>query len=126
MAKFCTNCGEKLNEKDVFCSKCGASVETGVVPETTAPTTQQPVNPNINAKSKIAGGLFGIFLGSLGIHNFYLGYNSKGIAQLLLTLVGWVACGLGPMIAYVWGLIEGIMILAGSIDRDADGVPLKD
>ena len=30
------------------------------------------------------------------------------------------------MISEVWGLIEGIMILTGSINTDANGNPLKD
>ena len=79
-----------------------------------------------DAKSKIAAGLLGIFLGSLGVHNFYLGYTGKAVAQLLLTLIGWVACGIGPCVAWVWGLIEGIMILTGSINTDAEGKALKD
>ena len=41
-------------------------------------------------KSKIAAGLLGIFLGSLGIHNFYLGYTKKAILQLCLTIGGYV------------------------------------
>ena len=39
-----------------------------------------------NAKSKMAAGLLGIFLGGLGIHNFYLGYTKKAVAQLLICL----------------------------------------
>ncbi|MDR2163783.1 MAG: NINE protein [Clostridiales Family XIII bacterium] len=77
-------------------------------------------------KSKIAAGLFGIFLGWLGVHNFYLGYTGKAIAQLILSLaLGWVF-GIGLIISGIWGLIEGIMILAGSINTDAKGIPLKD
>ena len=80
----------------------------------------------IKKKSKIAAGLLAIFMGSLGIHNFYLGYTNKGIAQLLLTLVGWIACGIGPVIAGIWGLIEGILILTGSMNQDAEGNQLQD
>ncbi|MCR4649472.1 MAG: TM2 domain-containing protein [Lachnospiraceae bacterium] len=36
-------------------------------------------------KSKVVAGLLGIFLGSLGIHNFYLGYKNKAIWQVALT-----------------------------------------
>ena len=68
----------------------------------------------------------GIFLGCFGVHNFYLGYTSKAVSQLLLTTVGWLIVGLGPLVAQIWGFIEGIMILAGSIDKDANGVKLKD
>ena len=111
MDKYCDKCGNKLNEGAAFCSKCANPVNG---------TTQ------VQGKSKIGAGLLGIFLGYLGIHNFYLGYTSKGITQLLLTLVGWIACGIGPIIASIWGLIEGILILTGSINEDADGNRLQD
>lgn len=76
-------------------------------------------------------GLLGIFLGGLGVHNFYLGYIGKAVAQLILTLVGSIfACFLFPLIAVgassIWGLVEGILILAGSINVDGHNVPLKD
>ena len=81
-------------------------------------------------KSKLAAGLLGIFLGALGVHNFYLGYTGKAVAQLLLTLVGWVLFGLGPVVAWVWGLIESILILCSTYGsnwhRDAKGFELSD
>jgi TM2 domain-containing membrane protein YozV len=73
-------------------------------------------------KSKIAAGLLGIFLGWLGIHRFYLGYNGIGVCQLLLTVL---TCGYGAIISGVWGLVEGILILCDVINRDASGQPLK-
>ena len=83
-----------------------------------------PVPPLVQAydprKSKLVAGLLGIFLGGLGVHRFYLGYTGIGIAQIVVTLV---TCGVGV----VWGLIEGILILAGSsITTDANGQPLKE
>lgn len=78
---------------------------------------------NSNTKSKLAAGLLGIFLGSLGVHNFYLGYTGKAIAQLLISLL---SCGMLSFASAVWGLIEGIMILTGSINTDGDGNPLGD
>ena len=114
MPKYCSKCGSKLEENSNFCSTCGNTV----VSDNLANVSQ--------SKSKIAAGILGILLGSLGIHNFYLGYNNKGIAQLLLTLVGWIACGLGPIIAGVWGLVDGILILIGSVGCDANGNPLSD
>lgn len=74
-------------------------------------------------KSKITAGLLGIFLGAFGIHNFYLGYKGKGLAQLLITVC---TCFYAGIISYIWGLVEGIMILTGSINKDASGVPLRD
>ena len=63
-------------------------------------------------------GLLGIFLGSFGVHNFYLGYTGKAIAQLLITLLSFfVLSGISAL----WGLIEGILILCGNINKDANG-----
>jgi TM2 domain-containing membrane protein YozV len=70
-------------------------------------------------KSKMTAGLLGIFLGSFGVHRFYLGYTGIGIAQIAVTIV---TCGIGG----IWGLIEGILILTGSpsLSTDAEGRPL--
>ena len=78
---------------------------------------------NPNAKSKIAAGLLGIFLGALGIHNFYLGFTGKAVAQLLISIL---SCGTLSWASAIWGLIEGILLLTGSMNVDADGNPLKD
>ena len=75
-------------------------------------------------KSKIAAGILGIFLGWLGIHNFYLGFQSKAVAQLVLGILGIVTFGITTWISAIWGFVEGIMILVGSIPADADGKPL--
>ena len=66
--------------------------------------------------------LLGIFLGGFGIHNFYLGYTTRGIIQLILTITVF-----GAPITGVWVLIELIMILmrSGSYAYDAQGVPLQ-
>ena len=131
MAKFCTNCGTKIEEGQKKCTNCGKVLKISSEPiketkinETNDNTTSIPNTGE--KKSRILSGLLAIFIGSLGVHNFYLGYTSKAVAQLLLTLVGWIACGIGPLIASVWGFVEGIMILTGSIDKDANGNPLVD
>lgn len=101
---FCQNCGAETNPAAAICTKCGVALS-------------QPI-PAGEQKSKLTAGLLGIFLGGLGIHNFYLGYTGKAIAQIVLSF----CFGIGA----IWGLIEGIMILTGSINKDAKGVPLKD
>ena len=77
--------------------------------------------PDPYAKSKIAAGLLGIFLGGFGIHRFYLGYTTIGIVQIIVTVL---TCGLGA----IWGLVEGIMILTGAeqFRADAEGRPLRE
>jgi TM2 domain-containing membrane protein YozV len=79
--------------------------------------------PGVVQKSKIAAGLFGILLGAFGVHNFYLGYTGKAIAQLLITVL---SCGALSVVSFVWGLIEGILILTDGTAVDAHGIPLKD
>jgi TM2 domain-containing membrane protein YozV len=74
-------------------------------------------------KSKIAAALLAFFLGCLGIHNFYLGYTGRGVAQLLITLLGSCAFGIGAIITWIWSFIEFILILTGSL-RDKFGRPL--
>ena len=123
MAKFCTSCGAPLDKKKKFCTSCGAQVGAAAQAQTTTNNTQQPYTGGGEQKSKIAAGLLGIFLGAFGVHNFYLGYTGKAVAQLLITIL---TCGVGGAISSVWGLIEGILILTGSINVDAAGVPLKD
>ncbi|HAQ56602.1 MAG TPA: hypothetical protein DCR44_04305 [Acholeplasmatales bacterium] len=111
---FCQNCGKEIDDKAVVCIHCGVAVK---------PAAAAALDPN--AKSKLAAGLLGIFLGSLGIHNFYLGNTNKAITQLLLGTVGAIVI-VGPIISGIWGLIEGIYILTGKIATDATGHPLKD
>ena len=78
-------------------------------------------------KSKVAAGLLGIFLGVLGIHNFYLGYTGKAVAQLLITVL---SLGFLSFVSAVWGLVEGILILCAQPGSqpwgvDANNVPLS-
>ena len=110
MAKYCINCGKELKKDADVCLNCGKLVDKN---DKVLPTT----------KSKIAAGLFGIFLGCFGVHNFYLGYIAKALTQLLLTVF---SCFLLSPIIAIWGLIEGILILCGVIDKDSQGHKLSD
>ena len=137
---FCRNCGEQYQtDEAVICVKCGTAKGQGA---NYCHFCGKPVNPQsavcmncgvalrpvvaYQAKSKIAAGLFGIFLGTFGVHNFYLGYTKKAVTQLVLTIVGMLfSCiGIGAILVFaieVWGLIEGIMILCGKINVDGNG-----
>ena len=63
---------------------------------------QQHNNSVNDQKSRIVAGVFGIVLGALGVHNFYLGYTGKAVGQLLLTLL----FGYAPMSGIVFAFKE--------------------
>lgn len=142
---YCRNCGEPyMTDEAVMCVKCGVAKGMGAnycrnCGKPVAPDANVCVNCGVangpqttpDSKSKMAAGLLGIFLGCFGVHNFYLGYTSKAVVQLVLTIVGLVlSCiviGVFVVLAvWIWTLIESIMIFTGKIDVDAKGIPLTD
>lgn len=138
---FCKNCGKNLGEvQNDLCAECEATLNTSPIidenvdvikeigkekeeKENIGKDSTNNENDNKKAKSKVTAGLFGIFLGYLGVHNFYLGYTGKAVAQLLLTIL---SCGSLSFVSGIWGFVEGILILTGEISTDADGVKLVD
>ena len=72
---------------------------------------QAPMAPQ-QGKDWLVTLLLCLFVGSLGVHRFYVGKTGTGIA-MIFTLGG---CG-------IWALIDLIMIITGSF-KDAQGQPL--
>ena len=126
---FCKQCGKPIDDGEELCEDCKSVANNSSNTHTSSYEVKEPINNgktsfNPNAKSKIAAGLLGIFLGAFGVHNFYLGYTGKAVAQLLITIL---SCGILSFVSGIWGLIEGILILTGSsITVDSDGNELRD
>ena len=88
------------------------------------PYTQQPYGQPYqqpyaqaapNAKDHVAAGLLAIFLGSLGIHKFYLGYNTPGFIMLAVTIVGSIfSLGIAGLAMVVISIVEGVLYLSKS------------
>ena len=79
--------------------------------------------PGYTQRSRMAAGVLAILLGTYGVHSFYLGNTSRGLMQLLISLL---TCGFGAIIIMIWGILEGVKLLDGRINTDANGVFLKD
>ena len=84
-------------------------------PPTVTPPPLGPLPPSgygdPRASNKIAAGVCGILIGSLGVHKFILGYTGAGLIMLLVTIL---TCGLGGIVMHLIGLIEGIIYLTKS------------
>jgi len=89
---LCEACANKVGGK-LYCEICSGSLS--VVSSTTP----------AEGRNKLAAGLFGILLGGLGVHKFYLGDVGLGIIYLLFC---WT------FIPAIIGLIEGIIYLTMS------------
>ena len=74
-------------------------------------------------RSRVAAGILAMLMGTMGIHSFYLGNSSRGILQLLISML---TCGIGAIVMFIWGILDGVKILDGRINVDANGVFLKD
>lgn len=73
--------------------------------------------PAVDTKPRIAYILLGIFLGTLGVHNFFAGYIGKGVAQLLISIL---TCGALSLIVFIWNIIE-----ICTVTTDSNGVPFS-
>ena len=66
-------------------------------------------------KTRLIYILLALFLGGLGIHNFYAGYNKKAIIQLLCCTIGW-ALIIPGIIGLIWILVD-----ICTVTKDASG-----
>lgn len=128
---YCKNCGAQIDPNAAICVKCGFAKGTGnsfchncgtqVAPGASVCTNcgfAQTAAVNGEQKSKLVAVLLCFFLGSIGIHDFYLGYTKNGIIKIILT----VCTAVGGSI---WALIDFIRLLTGSLATDANGAELK-
>ena len=82
-----------------------------------------------SSRNSIVAAVLAVFLGTLGVHNFYLGFTTRGVVQLLVSIIGGIfTCGMATVAIAVWGFVEGVLLLAASPSRmyDGHGVILRD
>jgi TM2 domain-containing membrane protein YozV len=68
-------------------------------------------------KSRTAYIVLGIFLGALGIHNFYGGYTGRAVGQLCLTVL---TLGYLGIVSWIWAIVEICIV-----DKDSSGIPFS-
>ena len=74
--QFCPCCGNPTQPQQKVCMNCGVEVEQYDRP--------------VGRKSKALAGVFGILWGMFGVHNFYLGYFTKAIVQLCISILSFI------------------------------------
>ena len=106
----CPRCNNPIPPGATLCPFCGT------------PVYQQPgfaqqnfgVAPGYQQKSRLVYIILAIFLGGLGIHNFYAGHTTNGVIQLVL---GIFFCG---TVSWIWAIIDII-----TVTTDSNGVPMN-
>lgn len=63
-------------------------------------------------KNRFVAALLAFFLGTFGIHKFYLGRIKAGLIMLCVAVFGWIFLGLPTLIIGVIALIECVIYLA--------------
>lgn len=105
--KYCSNCGSETQTKQTICTNCGVALKKS------------------EEKSKVAAGLFAIFLGAFAVHKFYLGYTKEAIIILMLFWGGLILLGLPSLVIGIIVFIEGIIYLTKS-DEEFQRIYVQD
>lgn len=110
----CEYCDNEIQQGVMRCPCCGATLQSQdtniIVSSKAVPcSTENSNEPTDTRKSRVAYILLGVFLGGLGIHNFYAGRLNRALGQLLTTvLTGWL---IFPILAVaIWVLVDVCVI----------------
>ncbi|WP_297635049.1 NINE protein [uncultured Clostridium sp.] len=120
-AKFCTSCGVKKENGDKFCQACGTARIN--------PNQEVCLNCGIEfkkvgstGKKKMPALLLALFLGGFGAHLFYVGRIGKAILYIVLTLSGFLTCGVTSIIALILEIIDIVFICTDKFKDSEDKV----
>ena len=125
---YCRNCGERILDEQEFCHKCGIKAGDGnnFCPKCKKRSTPADkfcggcgislLNTPKIVKIPFAGTdklmilLLCFFFGGIGIHNFVMGENKKGLIKILATILG---CGI---VGYIFAIIDLVKIIMNTYD----------
>ena len=123
----CRACGQELAEGSRVCPICKTEQQISlqkdevfkeeIYNEIDSQITEIETSYPYEPRSRVVAGLLQIFLGGFGLGRFYLGYYKMAVGQLFTAPIF--------LIGTIWAFIDGILILCGQINEDANGIPLK-
>ena len=129
---YCRNCGEKIDNTNSFCANCGWDPKLGnsfccKCGARTLPHQVTCLNCGQNLASQMiesdrnmyVAAILAFLLGAFGIHDFYLGYTSRDVIKIVLTLLV-----VTSFISGIWSIVDLVLILTGKMG-DSKGLPLK-
>ena len=124
----CEYCENEVPADVSRCPSCGAAVKLSVdvvavvQPKAGEAPTRIPASTECEESSlprkrkmKAVYVVLGFFFGAIGIHNFYVGYKYRAIAQLLITVLSF---GCLLLVSWIWAIVEIIIV-----NDDASGRP---
>ena len=131
---ICKNCGAEIPNDSVFCPKCGFNQnqyngQNQYIGNNSNGYAKNQYNNQVQdfRKSRTLAAVLQILLGCCGAGRFYLGYTTIGIIQVVVFWVGaLILCGIPSIGIVIWTIVDGILILTGNPERDANGNTLKD
>lgn len=127
--KYCKFCGQVIDADCVICPKCGKQVEeikysrpdniiinnNNNASSSASASAMFGNASNVSPKSWLVTLLLCLFLGTIGIHRFYVGKIGTGILMILLLMTG---------ISAIWAVIDLILIILGKF-KDKQGLLIK-
>ena len=88
-----------------------------------ASKSRSNTNNTNNNNNKTVAGLLAIFLGSLGVHRFYLGYKEIGFIQLGIFAVSLFLFAPIIWICWIWAIADAVSIFNGKL-KNSNGTEL--
>lgn len=138
----CSECGKQVSDKAASCPNCGnpiATQESASGRNENRSERQDQFFERIERiererherelcksdKSRLAYVMLGLFLGWLGIHNFYIGKAGKGVGQIILMIFGFLLTSIGIGVVLLIILTIWILVDICSVSQDAEGRTLS-
>lgn len=114
---YCHECGIAIKNKDAdVCLSCGIRLRGSMNNITEQIKSVTNNTKGISNNNKMVAGLLAIFLGSMGIHRFYLGYKEVGFIQLGLFAIAMFL--FAPVLwgCWIWAIIDAVHIFTGKLN----------